>query len=340
MPSSSEPGRRGPRDGTLALGPIAPAAGLEEIERAWRELVPAIAGRPRLVPANVPATRLFWARGGRITGFVDLPHAIGARVVLGRHPACDGVFSGDEQISLRHLLVLPWRDGDRYGVRLVDLRARLPMFFDDGRPHRSLRTHGPFTVRVGSFLLGAFSLDAPLPQTAPLTVVENGPPEVSDAARAGVAARTRIAGGDVGPYRRPITLIESLAAPRTLVEMSELRAMAAATQVTSVLVAENERGARSELRLSNADLSCGVLLGRADRCNDVGLRAVFEVEPVEVSRIHGVLICDDGEVVLYDCGSTNGTYVGKERTRSVLMRPGVRAALSRNGVTVELHPLV
>lgn len=340
MPSStSEPGRRGPKDATLALGPLAPAAGVEEIERAWRELVPAVAARPRLAPASAPATRLFWARGGRIAGFADLPHVVGARLVLGRHPACDGIFSGDEQISLRHLLVLPWREGGRQGVRLVDLRARLPMFFDDGRPHRSLRTHGPFTVRVGSFLLGAFCLDAPLPKTAPLTAVESA--EDGAPPRPGIGASTRIAGGeDAGPYRRPITRIESLVAPRTLVEMSELRAMAAATEVSAMLVAENERGARAELRLTNADLSSGVLLGRAERCNDPGLRAVFDTEPMEVSRIHGVLLSDEGEVVLYDCGSTNGTYVGSERARSVVMRPGVRAGLSRNGVTLELHPLV
>lgn len=335
--SSSEPGSRSPkrnaRDGTLALGPIAPGLGVEDIERTWRELVPAVAARPRLCGEHVAATRLFWARAGRIAGFVDLPHVVGARVVLGRHPACDGVFTGDEQISLRHLLALPWRDGGDHGVRLVDLRARLPMFFDDGRPHRSLKAHGPFTVRVGSFLLGAFSLDAPPPTSAPLTVVENAK---ADAA-SDEAPRARIT---EGPYRRPITRIESLASPRTLVEMSELRAMAAATEVSTVLVADNERGARAEVRLTNADLASGVLLGRAERCNDPGLRAVLDVEPFEVSRIHAVLIADDGAVVLYDCGSTNGTYVGAERTRSVIMRPGVRAALSRNGVSVELHPLV
>lgn len=320
--------------------PIAPGPGVEEIDHAWRELVPAVAARPRLVPAGVPATRIFWTRGGRLAGFVDLPHALGARVVLGRHPACDGIFSGDEQISLRHLLVLPWREGPTSGVRVVDLRARLPMFFDDGRPHRSLRTHGPFTVRVGSFLVGAFSLETRPPTSAPVTVVEEGGPSEPAGAPGAAARRTRLAGSEEGPYRRPVTRIESLAAPRTLVEMSELRAMAAATEVTTVLVAENERGARAELRLTNADLASGVLLGRAERCNDLGLRAVFEAEPIEVSRIHGVLLADAGEVVLYDCGSTNGTYVGKERARSVVMRPGVRAGLSRNGVTIELHPLV
>ena len=64
------------------------------------------------------------------------------------------------------------------------------------------------------------------------------------------------------------------------------------------------------------------LLGRGTDCD---LRLV---DP-GVSRHHAELRVEDGEVVLVDLGSTNGTFVNGQPVRRVLLTDGTRVTLGR-----------
>jgi pSer/pThr/pTyr-binding forkhead associated (FHA) protein len=48
-----------------------------------------------------------------------------------------------------------------------------------------------------------------------------------------------------------------------------------------------------------------------------------------VSRHHAELRVEDGEVVLVDLGSTNGTFVNGQPVRRVLLTDGTRVTLGR-----------
>ncbi|MEW5738908.1 MAG: FHA domain-containing protein [Myxococcota bacterium] len=74
-------------------------------------------------------------------------------------------------------------------------------------------------------------------------------------------------------------------------------------------------GAR--VRLSMAQMCRGVLLGRYDCC--VGYEH-FKEEAT--SRIHALLVEDDGDPLLLDAGSTNGLVVNGERCTARVLRPG------------------
>ena len=49
---------------------------------------------------------------------------------------------------------------------------------------------------------------------------------------------------------------------------------------------------------------------------DAALKALLTIR---VSRVHAVVIAVDGRVMLYDCASTNGTFVHGARVRSVVL---------------------
>jgi pSer/pThr/pTyr-binding forkhead associated (FHA) protein len=57
------------------------------------------------------------------------------------------------------------------------------------------------------------------------------------------------------------------------------------------------------------------LVGRADKCD----RALKALLTIRVSRVHAVLIEVDGRPMLFDCASTNGSFVGGRRIRSVVL---------------------
>lgn len=62
---------------------------------------------------------------------------------------------------------------------------------------------------------------------------------------------------------------------------------------------------RAVVRLTTSDLDHGVLVGRADKCLDDGLRSILNEN---VSRVHVLLVRDRGRCHLYDIASLNGTF--------------------------------
>jgi hypothetical protein len=98
------------------------------------------------------------------------------------------------------------------------------------------------------------------------------------------------------------------------------------------------RGKRAGVRFSADDLDHGVLIGRADKCVDDGLRSVLGGT---ISRVHVLLIREKGSCHLYDVASLVGTYAGGQRVRCLpLSDDGTSAHLAaRDGVTLHWRAL-
>jgi hypothetical protein len=308
-----------------------PAAALIEM---WAGYVPGLSTVAPRDPGK-PAFRLFWTRGAE-NGWRDFALGAGQHLIVGRHTRCDVVLPSDPDLSLRHLLVVP--DGGAVPrLRLVDLRAALPMFGATDRPARSLTVDGPFAVRLGTYMLGGFPIGPgtePPPSALPAM-------ESAEEASASEASRRNVStqiGHQQGPYRSPrrSTLITSLPRPITLVEASDAPSTG---PVVATLIGRRE-GQTARVPLREEDLRRGVLVGRADKCMDQGLKLVMTMQ---ISRVHAVLLLDERNTVwLYDASSTNGTLVSGTRVRSATLAelaPFVarsRAVLG-DGIEVELE---
>jgi hypothetical protein len=196
---------------------------------------------------------------------------------------------------------------------------------------------GPFAVRLGTYLLGGFRIgpgSEPPPPTLP-SMESIEAVSASEAARRG--GNTKI-GHDEGPYRsvRRSTIITSLPRPITLVEASDAPSPG---PVVATLVGRRQ-GQIARVALREEDLRRGVLVGRAEKCLDQGLKLVMTMQ---ISRVHAVLLLDHRDTIwLYDAGSTNGTLVSGTKVRSATLAelapftPRSRAVLG-DGIEVELE---
>ncbi len=301
----------------------------------WADFVPGLGAIPPRDP-RAPAFRLFWTRANE-NGFRDFPLGAGQHLIVGRHTRCDVVLPSDPDLSLRHLLVVPEGSGEPC-LRLVDLRATLPMYGSTDRPARSLTVDGPFAVRLGTYLLGGFRVGpgSELPPAA-LPSMESVEAASASEAASRVNKSTQI-GHEAGPYRsaRRSTLITSLPRPITLVEASDAPSSG---PVMATLVGRRA-GQVARVALREEDLRRGVLVGRAEKCMDQGLKLVMTMQ---ISRVHAVLLLDDRNTIwLYDAGSTNGTLVAGTKVRSAtLAELGPFTARSQavlgDGIEVELE---
>jgi pSer/pThr/pTyr-binding forkhead associated (FHA) protein len=82
---------------------------------------------------------------------------------------------------------------------------------------------------------------------------------------------------------------------------------------------------RARVWLSDEDVAHGVLVGRAHKCLDAGLRAILSEH---ISRVHVLIRREKDAVYLYDTASTQGTFVSGARVRCV--------ELSGEGTSVRL----
>lgn len=301
-----------PNAGTMLRFPEGePRVGPLALSEAWTSLVPALS----LIPARDTATagyRLFWTGRGE-NGFRDFTLDRDAHLIVGRHAAADVVLGGDAELSLRHLIVLPARGaGGGPALRLVDLQGSMPMFLDDDTAQRSLLAEGPFAVRLGRYVLGGF----------PIGVGSAAPAhELPRAERVDLSRTAMLGGADPapapspgGPYResrgRARSVITMLPRPITMVESIGADALEGAVG----LLGAAREGGRVRIAVRASGLRAGVLVGRADKCTDQGLKPLLTIR---VSRVHAVVIEALGRTMLYDCASTNGTVVDGRRVRSV-----------------------
>jgi len=248
---------------------------------------------------------------------LDLPASPDVYMVLGRHTHCDMVLDAEPSVALRHLLVraIVQADGS-VGVRILDLQASLAFHVDDGEACRSIYAVGPIAVRLGPYAIVALPLDAtaspaalPKPTLSRATSMElarqQGGPYRAAAAKQGAVFRSS-----------HITLLPI--AP-SLEDLPMSNARAGFGRLTL-----DGGGRMASIEVPEAELDSGILIGRALKCKDDGLRSMLDTS---ISRAHLLLLREDGLTSAFDLSSTRGTFAYGARVRRVLM-PDTGATLS------------
>jgi hypothetical protein len=302
-----------------------PALGSSEakIQRAWDMAREAL---PRALPALGPGYSLFWTDGVEI----DFRHLEATPLeyrVIGRHTACDVVLSSDPTISLRHLLAraVVLEDGTT-ALRLFDLMTTVPFNLEDGTPRRSIVASGPLLIQLGDYVIGGIPTDpaehdaamhGPYRRPAPPVVVEAlSPPSVA------------------GRVPGRATLITALPAPPSIETLPPAALEGGPAQQRITMSREYDA---VTIALDDQQLESGLLIGRAPKCEDRGLRTVLSLS---VSRVHLLLLRDRGATVAYDLCSTQGTFHDGRRVRRLMLPSSGTMLTLGSHQTVDLwwHP--
>jgi len=289
-----------------------PSVDLGEMRRVYGRLVE-LATREAPRPELDAGYRIVWGRGEE-RGWLDLAAHSSSFAVIGRHSRADLVLPRDEQVSLRHLLatayLLPRESGGRPDValRLLDLRTTLSFLLDDGSARRSIVATGPVCLRLASYVLAAFPVhdgnleiagDAQIDSMAvPCSAVRDELMPPSKTSR---------------PWRT--SEIAVMAQPS---EISQIVARSTDDPRRARVTIERE-GRGTTVAISEAELARGVLIGRAEKCLDQGLRSLLTGR---VSRVHLLLLAEGEQVTAYDLCTMNGTRREGERVRSTLLDDG------------------
>ncbi|MEA2751402.1 MAG: hypothetical protein QOI41_5545, partial [Myxococcales bacterium] len=319
-----------------------------EMARAWQEQAKRRALSPRDAYAMAVAAdrvrgpqsevgyRLYWM-SDELLGSQEIYARPSGYAVVGRHGSCDVVLDQDERVvSLRHVLVRAASLDDGYPViSVLDLQTSTGFELSDGSKQRSVAATGPIVFRIGTCSLVALPSSGRFPDQLPVPVVEAGdlaphrvaavrlPPAVAGVAPgAHVPAHPRSSDGSpasritllphsvnlsqrpsAGPLARPADYVPTGEGYEVILES---RTAPAAPMSAGV-------------RLTMADLEHGVLIGRADKCVDEGLRSILGTT---ISRVHVLLIREKGACHLYDCASLVGTYANHQRVRCLPLDDG------------------
>jgi hypothetical protein len=267
-------------------------------------------------PRAPDAVRLVWmkagARAGEL-GFRDLPARPDAFVVVGRHARCDVVVPADPVLALRHLLVRAVRlDDGSLATRVLDLKTGLGFHLDDDAQRRALVASGPVALRVGRYALVALP-----PGTLP---GERPAPDILDAPKLPAASAPRLT-----------TSVTTLPPAPMLEDIARDVAAAGFARITL-----RRDDAWASVEVSEAALDAGVLVGRADRCEEKLKKVLTEA----VSRTHLLLLREHDVVHAFDVASTQGTFADDKKVRRVRMpdRGGTLRLGQTSPVVLEWHP--
>ena len=240
-------------------------------------------------------------RTGRATGMAILRAQVGRHVavIVGRHDRSDLYLPDDAALSLRHLAVVlspvaGWQPGAGIpSYRILDMRTESGTTDEAGRRLQGIRCEGAAFLRCGANLMVALPLGDPTdwPESAmdawsqlPERVYHDELLFVPDAS----AVRPR-----VSPNK---TLVTRISGPR------ELGApLADRDDVVGDLTLEGPVSRRT-VSIGDRALRNGVLLGRYARCD-----MARGDEDESLSRVHGLLLHVDDQLLLIDTASTNGT---------------------------------
>jgi hypothetical protein len=310
------------------------------IARAWHEQAKRRAVAPREAYAMAVAAdqlrerqadvgyRLYWI-GATILGSRDVVAQPSGYAVVGRHGSCDVVLDADADdrvVSLRHVLVRAASLDDGFPViSLLDLQTSAGFELSDGTKQRSVAATGPVVFRIATCSLVALPSSGHHAAELPVPVVQEGglaPP------RAAPVSRITLLPHSVDFSSRRSAPIDAPAASH--------EPYVPTGEGYEVILETHQR--RVGVRLSNADLEHGVLIGRSDKCVDEGLRSILSDT---VSRVHVLLIREKGTCRLYDCASLVGTYAHGQRVRCLALSDvGTAVQLAgRGGVTLHWRAL-
>jgi hypothetical protein len=270
--------------------------------------------------------RLYWMQGN-ILGSLDVVARPSGYAVVGRHGSCDVVLDAEERVmSLRHVLVRVASLDDGFPlISVLDLQTSAGFELSDGTKQRSVAATGPVVFRIATCSLVALPSSGHHPAELPVPVVQEGglaPP------RAAPVSRITLLPHSVDfSSRRSAPIDAPAASHEPYVPTGE-----------GYEVVLETASRRVGVRLSKADLEHGVLIGRADKCVDEGLRSILGGT---ISRVHVLLIREKGTCHLYDCASLVGTYAHGQRVRCLALSDvGTAVQLAgRGGVTLHWRAL-
>ncbi len=241
--------------------------------------------------------------------------ADGGHTTVGRHTECDVIINDDPAVSLRHLLVRSAvLDDGAPRVSILDLRTDAGFALSTGSRQRSIQTTGPVALRLGA---------------STVIVLPSGdwPDELPDPHFDGAAEIPPVA---ALPVREAMSIsrITMSPSPRHVAERPTVSGYDWEFELSSPR-------ARAAVWVSNEDLVRGLLIGRADRCVDEGLRRTFDLD---VSRVHALLLREGERTLLFDLASTQGTFANGKRVRRATLEPDTTLTLAqKNPVKLSLR---
>jgi hypothetical protein len=229
---------------------------------------------------------------------------------IGRHGSVDLFLDGDQELSLRHLLVLVKRSASgELCLGVADLATPAGFQAEEGGLLHAVEANSALVLRAASYSLFFFPTGGPLPwdpgaadpwSTLPRRVRVTGA-RLPNALRVRRERRSRdtyvrCRGGPSEPGPEP------LLQPHERVEGHVVITKGASEECLAA-------GARA--------LERGIILGRYARCAG-GTTEISQ----DVSRVHAVLLRFEGEVHLIDAGSKNGTFKGDQRVKCAPVEVG------------------
>jgi hypothetical protein len=237
----------------------------------------------------------------------------GRHLVVGRHTSCDLVVSeSDPAVSLRHVLVRAFSLDDGPGIlSVLDLDSRSGFELSNGSKHRAIVASGPIVFRIGATWFVALPVGESLPDelSAPLIRhAEDGSHKVDPRACVGKEqtqqslARKPLSRITLVPWSEPISQRGIPAGTGGAGDAWQVSPPAA----TPFEIMLEVNGRHASVGLLERDIERGVLIGRADKCVDPGLRMILGAN-LNASRVHALVIRERDGIVLYDIASMNGT---------------------------------
>jgi len=302
-------------------------------------------------PQSRPGYRVYWMRHGFFASR-DVPATPDGYVIMGRHTSCDVLIDDERSVSLRHVLVRSSSTDDGLPVlSVIDLKSSTGFVLSDGAKPHAITATGPIAFRVGTHAVVAIPSAGRVPSELPTPLVDHEEARGARDRDKPHAVRLQDAkpgfSHDDSPRPSRITMTSpavDLGARRsTWSDAAPSFAPSPTGEPWAYEIAlEPMAGAprRAIVRLTASDVDHGVLIGRADKCVDDGLRSILNDQ---VSRVHALILRDRGQCHLYDVASSNGTF-DERRNRSrciALDDDGTSVRLVRvNGVCLHFRSLV
>lgn len=326
------------RDLGTRVGPLAP---LDRSQLDAITLYPR--ARNKVLELRKQAAQLhtgYWVfhsgNGAQPVGFV--PAIAGTHAILGRHHCVDlRVAEQHTGFSLRQALLRARRVNGQLVLNVMDLESPHGIVLGHDHKVRALDAVGPFAAFMGGLSLVFIPEDPkqelperlPVPDVLRMEKRDHAPPP----------SRWDL------PLPEPVRTVPPMSAASRVSELVGLQRVDAGsiipserfahTHVSVDLDAARAQGACAfhltshdrvlgTLVLTREQLEAGVLLGRYDRCWDLGSQPL----DTQVSRVHALFILERGALRVFDLGSTNGVVVDDEAVRSATLMRHQRVELS------------
>lgn len=232
---------------------------------------------------------------------------------IGRHSAVDLFLPADENLSLRHLLLLVSGGGGAFQVRVVDLATPTGFVTEEKEPLRALAADGPLVFGAARYLFVALPTGEHLPWDP-----EARDPWSTLPRRLFVP---RLPPTRVQPWLRQqdATSLSRLEGPTEV----DADALVETGESVSGHLVVTHGGIAARWAVGSRALARGVILGRYERCT-LGRGS----EDERVSRVHAVILALEGVVHIVDAGSMNGVTLGEAAVHCAPMQPAETYALA------------